>query len=63
MPTKQTESVPSFLQVYTQDVATAGNTRSFDRSALALTGEVFARYSTGSTQRPRTPQAIQLMMP
>jgi len=28
-----------------------------------LTGEVFAHYSTRSIQRPRTPQAIQSMMP
>ena len=44
-------------------VATAWNTRSFDRSALVLTGEVFAHYSTRSIQRLRTPQAIRLMMP
>ena len=63
IPTKQTESAPSFLQVYTQ-VRRDRMKHSFLRQISACVDwRGIAHYSTRSIQRSTTPQAIQSMMP
>ena len=59
MPTKQTKSAPNFLQVYTQ-VRRDRMKYSFLRQISACVGW---RGIRTRIQRPRTPQAIQPMMP
>ena len=63
MPTKQTESAPSFLQVYTQ-VRRDRMKHSFLRQISACVDWRGIRTLLNKKiQRPRMPQAIQPMMP
>ena len=64
MPTKQTESSPSFLQVYTQ-VRRDRMKHSFLRQISACVDwrGIRTLLNKKYTKRPRTPPAIQPMMP